>query len=110
VLVFAFSSVFLISYIVNAVHDDTIFPGLGPARRLYLSILASHVVLSVLALSNGAHDALFLTDEVIRYAPPNRTLDVSHLALRFDHRYVDSLDLSLGPQGFARPLLPSCPA
>src|SRR5260370_21678708 len=50
-LAFAFSSVFLISYIVNhALHGDTIFPGHGPVRTLYLSILASHVVLSIFAL------------------------------------------------------------
>jgi uncharacterized membrane protein YozB (DUF420 family) len=50
-LAFAFSSVFLISYIVNhALHGDTIFPGHGPVRTLYLSILASHVILSVVAL------------------------------------------------------------
>jgi len=50
-LAFAFSSVFLISYIVNhALHGDTIFPGHGPVRTLYLSILASHVILSIVAL------------------------------------------------------------
>src|SRR5437660_3278482 len=50
-LAFAFSSVFLVSYIVNhALHGDTIFPGHGPVRTLYLSILASHVILSVVAL------------------------------------------------------------
>src|SRR5260370_11318217 len=39
-LAFAFSSVFLVSYIVNhALHGDTIFPGHGPVRTLYLSIL-----------------------------------------------------------------------
>jgi putative membrane protein len=48
---FAFSSVFLISYIVNhALHGDTIFPGHGPVRTLYLCILASHVILSMVAL------------------------------------------------------------
>ena len=50
-LAFAFSSVFLVSYIVNhALHGDTIFPGHGPVRTLYLSILASHVTLSIVAL------------------------------------------------------------
>jgi len=44
-------SVFLVSYIVNhALHGDTIFPGHGPVRTLYLSILASHVILSIVAL------------------------------------------------------------
>jgi len=50
-LAFAFSSAFLISYIVNhALHGDTIFPGRGSVRTLYLSILASHVILSMVAL------------------------------------------------------------
>jgi putative membrane protein len=50
-LAFVFSSVFLVSYIVNhALHGDTIFPGHGAVRTLYLSILASHVILSIVAL------------------------------------------------------------
>jgi putative membrane protein len=48
---FAFSSAFLVSYIVNhALHGDTIFPGHGPVRTLYLSILGSHIILSIVAL------------------------------------------------------------
>jgi len=50
-LAFGFSSVFLISYIVNhALHGDTHFPGQGGVRVIYLSILASHIFLSVVAL------------------------------------------------------------
>jgi putative membrane protein len=50
-LAFGFSSIFLVSYILNhALHGDTIFPGHGPVRTLYLSILASHVILSIVAL------------------------------------------------------------
>jgi putative membrane protein len=50
-LALAFSSIFLVSYIVNhTLHGDTVFPGLGTARTLYLSILASHVILSIVAL------------------------------------------------------------
>ena len=48
---FGFSSLFLVSYIVNhAIHGDTHFPGNGTARTVYLSILSSHIVLSVVAL------------------------------------------------------------
>jgi len=48
---FGFSTLFLISYIANhALHGDTTFPGLGAVRTLYLSVLASHVVLSIVAL------------------------------------------------------------
>jgi putative membrane protein len=45
------SAIFLVSYIVNhALHGDTIFPGHSPVRTLYLSLLASHVILSIVAL------------------------------------------------------------
>src|SRR6202163_2842334 len=48
-LAFAFSSVFLVSYIVNhALHGDTIFPGHGAMRTLYLAILGSHVALPMM--------------------------------------------------------------
>jgi putative membrane protein len=48
---FGFSFLFLVSYIVNhAIHGDTHFPGNGTARTVYLSILSSHIVLSVVAL------------------------------------------------------------
>ena len=48
---FGFSSLFLISYIINhALHGDTHFPGQGAVRAIYLSILASHIFLSIVAL------------------------------------------------------------
>jgi putative membrane protein len=50
-LALVFSSLFLVSYIVNhTLHGDTIFPNQGSVRTLYLSILASHVILSIVAL------------------------------------------------------------
>ena len=48
---FVFSSLFLISYITNhALHGETHFPGFGTAKTVYLAILISHIVLSVVAL------------------------------------------------------------
>jgi putative membrane protein len=48
---FVFSSIFLVSYILNhAVHGDTRYPGHSTIRIVYLTILASHVLLSVVAL------------------------------------------------------------
>ena len=48
---FVFSAVFLVSYIANhAIHGDTLYPGHNATRTVYLSILASHVLLSVIAL------------------------------------------------------------
>jgi putative membrane protein len=50
-IAFVFSSLFLVSYITNhALHGETHFPGFGTVRTLYLSILISHVGLSVIAL------------------------------------------------------------
>ena len=46
-----FSALFLVCYVTyHFFHGDTIFPGHGPVRALYLSILASHVILSIVAL------------------------------------------------------------
>src|ERR1700730_11256606 len=48
---FGFSSLFLVSYIVNhTLRGDTPFPHVGIARTVYLSILASHVLCSIVAL------------------------------------------------------------
>src|ERR1700730_17397574 len=46
-----FSSLFLVSYILNhALRGDTPFPDVGTARTIYLSILASHILCSIVAL------------------------------------------------------------
>jgi putative membrane protein len=45
---FAASTLFLICYVAyHLAHGHTEFPGAGPVRTLYLSILASHVLLSI---------------------------------------------------------------
>ncbi len=45
---FAVSALFLVSYLTyHYVHGDTKYPGEGPARVVYLSVLASHVLLSL---------------------------------------------------------------
>jgi putative membrane protein len=48
---FVFSSVFLVTYIVNhALHGDMRFHGQGPIRPAYFVLLISHIGLSVIAL------------------------------------------------------------
>ncbi|HVJ07787.1 MAG TPA: DUF420 domain-containing protein [Acidisarcina sp.] len=48
---FVFSSLFLVSYITNhALHGDTRYPGHGTIRTVYLLILLTHVLLSVVVL------------------------------------------------------------
>ncbi len=48
VTAFAVSVVFLVSYLVyHYVHGDTRYAGTGALRAVYLSVLATHVVLSI---------------------------------------------------------------
>jgi putative membrane protein len=48
---FGFSTLFLISYIINyALHGESHYPGHSVVRTVYLCILLSHVLLSVIAL------------------------------------------------------------
>lgn len=48
---FGFSTLFLASYITNhALHGDQLFAGRGAVRVVYLSILGSHILLTVVAL------------------------------------------------------------
>jgi putative membrane protein len=48
---FVFSSLFLASYITHhALHGEVRFPGHGAARAVYLSVLLTHVLLSIVAL------------------------------------------------------------
>jgi putative membrane protein len=45
---FAVSSVFLVGYLwYHSVHGDTHYIGTGPLRKVYLVILASHILLSI---------------------------------------------------------------
>jgi len=48
---FAFSTLFLASYILHhALHGDVRYPAHGALRGLYLPLLASHIVLAIVAL------------------------------------------------------------
>ena len=50
-MAFLFSSLFLVCYILHhALHGDQHFPGHGTVKVVYLGILISHVLLSVIAL------------------------------------------------------------
>ena len=45
------STLFLVGYLVyHYVHGDTKYPGTGPIRTVYLSMLVSHIALSAVAL------------------------------------------------------------
>ena len=61
----------------HTLHGDTNFP---PAIALYLSILGSHVILSVVALPMVL---LLFSRGAGSRRPPNRTLYVPYLAVRF---------------------------
>jgi putative membrane protein len=46
-----FSGLFLVSYVTyHFFHGDSIFPGHGAVRTAYLGVLASHILLSMVAL------------------------------------------------------------
>ena len=78
---FGFSSLFLVSYIVNhALHGDTRFPGLGAVRTLYLSILASHILLSVVALPMVLTHVLLLSAQWAVIAMHRRIAQI-HISL-----------------------------
>jgi putative membrane protein len=48
---FGFSTLFLVGYIAHhALHGDVLYPHAAPFRTLYLSLLASHILLAVVAL------------------------------------------------------------
>jgi putative membrane protein len=48
---FAFSTLFLVCYIGNyALHGESHYPGHSMLRAIYLAILASHILLSIVAL------------------------------------------------------------
>lgn len=48
---FAFSTLFLVCYIGNyALHGESHYPGHSIVRTIYLAILASHILLSIVAL------------------------------------------------------------
>jgi len=48
---FAFSTLFLVSYIAHhALHGDVRYPFHGALRSVYLPLLASHIILAVVAL------------------------------------------------------------
>ncbi len=48
---FSFSALFLCGYLTyHSLHGDTPYPKLAPHRPLYLSVLASHVLLSIVSL------------------------------------------------------------
>ena len=48
---FGFSTLFLVSYILHhALHGDVRYPAEAPLRMVYLPLLASHIVLAIVAL------------------------------------------------------------
>ena len=48
---FAFSTLFLVSYILHhALHGDVRYPAHAALRSLYLPLLASHIILAIVAL------------------------------------------------------------
>ena len=84
---FAFSTLFLVSYVGNyALHGESHYPGHSVVRIVYLTILVSHVLFSMVALPLVLRYFLFLSDRTHPHRSQGGSLDVSHLALRVGHR------------------------
>ncbi len=60
---FVFSTLFLVSYILHhALHGDVRYPVHAALRSVYLPLLASHIILAVIALPDGAGHVLLFAD------------------------------------------------
>ena len=84
---FIFSTLFLVSYILHHyLHGDVRYPLHAAMRSIYLPLLASHIVLAVIALAPGAGHVFLLAHRPHSAASQGCALDISHLALRLGHR------------------------
>jgi putative membrane protein len=74
VTAFALSAVFLVGYLsYHYVHGDTIYPGTGVMRTVYLTVLASHILLSITVVPGALSSFYFaLTRQFARHRRLNR--------------------------------------
>jgi putative membrane protein len=74
VTAFALSAVFLVGYLsYHYVHGDTRYPGTGAMRTLYLTVLASHILLSITVVPGALTSFYFaLTRQFARHRRLNR--------------------------------------
>jgi putative membrane protein len=71
---FAFSAVFLVGYLVyHSVHGDTPYSGSGLGRSMYLTVLASHIILSTVVVPGALTSFYFAyTKQFSRHRRLNR--------------------------------------
>jgi putative membrane protein len=74
VTAFALSAVFLVGYLsYHYVHGDTRYPGTGVMRAVYLTVLASHILLSITVVPGALTSFYFaLTRQFERHRRLNR--------------------------------------
>jgi len=74
VTAFALSAVFLVGYLAyHYVHGDTRYPGTGIMRTVYLTVLASHILLSITVVPGALTTIYFaLTRQFGRHRRLNR--------------------------------------
>ena len=74
VTAFALSAVFLVGYLsYHYVHGDTRYPGTGAMRTIYLTVLASHILLSITVVPGALTSFYFaLTRQFERHRRLNR--------------------------------------
>ena len=84
---FVFSTLFLVGYIAHhALHGDVRYPVHAAFRTFYLWLLASHIILAVVALPLILVTFFFSLSGRIPQHRKHCALDLSHLALRLRHR------------------------
>ena len=97
---FFFSSIFLVSYLTNfTLHGETRFNRPQPLVALLLELLASHILLSIVALPMILNHVLPLAHRPIPRPPQTRPLHLPHLALCLGHgrsRVRDASGAALG--------------
>ncbi len=96
---FATSALFLTSYLIyHANVGSRPFPGQGPIRIIYLTILLTHIVLAAAILPMALITLNHALRSTVHTSRPHRPLDAADLALRLGHgrhRVFDAVSDSL---------------
>ena len=90
----AVSSLFLVSYLVYHAHvGSKPFPGHGPIRVLYFTILITHVILAAVIVPYGARHGATRLAHGRRAAPAHRAMDVAAVDVRLGDGSGDLRDV-----------------
>ena len=81
---FTTSTLFLVSYVVyHANIGSRPFPGTGPMRTLYFTILITHIVLAIVIVPMALITLMRGLARTVRSTRPHRAVDAAALVVRF---------------------------